>query len=261
QTFDQVPLEANGPELIREGGVYLITGGLNDVGFQFAEWLASEAHASVVLVDSRPFPMREHWNVWPETHAGDPAVRQIQQIRAWERSGAKVLISNTNIADYDQMRALGHHVRETWGKINGVIHAVGSSEMHAIASMTRDHLATLLTLKIRGAIVLDEVFAPEDLDFMVFCSSLSSVIGGAERAGYGAANAFLDSLARRNFFRNRCFMLSINWDMWEAPDGAASQVADSTLVGIKPAEGVEVLRRLLRTKHGPQAIISTRDLA
>ncbi|HLJ26156.1 MAG TPA: non-ribosomal peptide synthase/polyketide synthase [Candidatus Angelobacter sp.] len=261
QTFDPVPLEAKGPELIRESGVYLITGGLNDVGFRFAEWLASETHASVVLVDNRPFPMREHWSVWPETHAGDPAVRQIQQIRAWERSGAKILISNTNIADHDQMRALCHHVRETWGKINGVIHAAGFSEMQPIASISRDGLATLLAMKVRGALVLDEVFGAEDLDFMVFCSSLASVIGEADQAGYAAANAFLDSLARRNFFRNRCFMLSINWDVWEAPNETASQVADGTVAGIKPAEGVEALCRLLRTKPGPQAIISTRDLA
>jgi amino acid adenylation domain-containing protein len=261
QAFDQVHLPAGGPELIREGGIYLITGGLNDVGFQFADWLASEAHAVVVLVDGRPFPLREHWDVWPETHAGDPAGKQITRIRAWERGGAKVLISNAEVADPIQMRSLCNQVRDVWGHIDGVIHAAGFSETQPIASMTPDHLARLLALKVRGALVLDELFAGEDLDFMVFCSSLASVIGEAEQAGYAAANAFLDSLARRNFFRSRCFMLSINWGVWEATDGITSQVANSTLAGIKPAEGVEVLRRLLRTKPGPQAIISTRDWA
>ena len=260
QKFDQVHLEAIGPELVRAGGVYLITGGLNDVGFRFAEWLASEMHAAVVLVDSRPFPLREHWDVWPETHVGDPAVRQINMIRAWERSGAKVLISNADVADGNQMRGLCHQVRETWGRIDGVIHAAGFSEAEPIASQTREQIAAILKPKVQGALVLDEIFAGEDLDFMVFCSSLCSVIGDAGHAGYAAANAFLDSLAQRNFFRNRFFTLSINWDAWDDLDKASSPIAKGAFGGIKPDEAVEVLRRLLRAKPGPQAIISTRGL-
>jgi amino acid adenylation domain-containing protein len=260
QTFDQTRLEPGKPELVREDGIYLITGGLNDIGFQFADWLASEAHASVVLVDRRSFPLPEHWDVWPETHAGDPAVKQINRIRAWERSGVKVLISDADVADENQMRSLCQQVQKNWGRIDGVIHAATFSEAGSIASITRNQLAACLTPKIQGALVLAEIFAGEDLDFMVFCSSLSSVIGGAEQAGAAATNAFLDSLARRNFFRNRCLMLSINWDVWEEPDNAASLSEKSTSAWIKPDEAVEVLRRLLCAKPGPQAIISTRDL-
>jgi amino acid adenylation domain-containing protein/FkbM family methyltransferase len=260
QAFDQARLEPGKPELLREGGVYLITGGLNDVGFQFADWLVSEAHASVVLVDRRSFPLPEHWDVWPETHAGDPAVKQIAQIRAWERSGTKVLISDADVADENQMRGLCQQVQKNWGRIDGVIHAAGFFEAGSIASTTRSHLAACLAPKIQGAHVLSEIFAGEDLDFMVLCSSLSSVIGQAEQVSHAAANAFLDSLARRNFFRDRCLMLSINWDVWKDPDNAASQSEKSFSAGIRPDEAVEVLRRLLRSKPGPQVIISTRDL-
>ena len=35
QTFEQIQLENGGPESVREGGIYLITGGLNEVGFEF----------------------------------------------------------------------------------------------------------------------------------------------------------------------------------------------------------------------------------
>ncbi|HZD93470.1 MAG TPA: SDR family NAD(P)-dependent oxidoreductase, partial [Candidatus Sulfotelmatobacter sp.] len=228
QAFEQARIEPGKPELVREGGVYLITGGLNNVGFQFADWLASEARASVVLVDRRSFPLPEHWDVWPEAHAGDPAAEQINRIRGWERSGAKVLISDADVADENQMRSLCQQVRKVWGKIDGVIHAAGFSEAGSIASTTRNHLTACLTPKIQGAHVLSEIFAGEDLDFLVFCSSLSSVIGQAEQVGYAAAGAFLDSLARRNFFRNRCLMLSINWDVWAEPDNAAPLSAKST---------------------------------
>src|SRR5262249_30095821 len=126
----------------------------------------------------------------------------------------------------------------------------------------RNNIAAILRPKIAGALVLNEVLAEEDLDFMVFCSSLISVVGEAEQVDYAAANAFLDALARRNFFRSRCFTLSIDWDVWHGPDGTALSAANGAVLdGIRPDEGVEVVRRLLRTKPGPQAIISTRDLA
>jgi amino acid adenylation domain-containing protein len=261
QTFDPMHIEAGGSELVREGGVYLITGGLNDIGFQFAEWLATEAHAAVVLVDRRSFPLREYWDVWPETHAGDPAVRQIHRILAWERNGARVLISDADVSDKDQMLGLCQQVCEAWGRIDGVIHAADFSETGPIASLTRSDLVVSLAPKIQGALVLDEIFAGEELDFMVFCSSLSSVIGEANQASGAAGNAFLDSLARRNFFRNGCFMLSINWDTWKGPDGDSSGATRSASTGIRSDEAVEVLRRLLRAKPGPQVIISTRNLA
>ena len=258
QTFEQIQLENGGPESVREGGIYLITGGLNEVGFEFAEWLASEFHGVIVLIDGRPFPLREHWDVWPETHAGEPAARQINRIRAWERNGANVLISNADVTDHNQMRTLCNHVREVWGRIDGVIHAAGFSQSELINSVNVDRLAASLMPKLQGALVLDAIFAGEDLDFMVFCSSLASVVGGAEQLGHAATNAFLDSLARRNFFRNRCFMVSINWDAWQATESEGSK---NVLDGIRPQEAVEVLRRILRTKLGPQAIVSTRDLS
>src|SRR5207244_9910369 len=140
-----------------------------------------------------------------------------------------------------------------WGRIDGVIHAAALLQAEPVASITRDHLAALLTPKIQGGLVLDRLFAGEELDFIVFCSSLSSVIGETGQAASAAANAFLESLARRNFFRSRCFMIAINWDAWEDPISAASSADKSTSTGIRPAEAVDLLRRLLRARPGPQA--------
>jgi hypothetical protein len=206
-------------------------------------------HASVVLVDRRSFPLREHWSIWPETHTGDPAVQQITRIRSWEQNGARVLISNADVADEDQMRALCEQVRTEWGVINGVIHAAGVFKAEPVAAMTGDHVSALLTPKVRGALVLDKIFAEQDLDFMVFCSSLVSIFGEANHAGYAAANAFLDSLARRNFFRNRCFTLSINWDAWASSDDSRSGAVTGASEGIRREEAVEVLRQTRSAGH------------
>lgn len=261
QTFEQAQLLADGPDLIEEGGVYLITGGLHSPGFQFAEWLASVFRAAVVLVDDLSFPSREQWDTWVETHPGDPAVDRINRIRRWEQNGAKILVSSADITDRNQTRELCEHVREFLGTIRGVIHTANSADNGPITSRTRSTVAATLEPKIQGVLVLNEVLREDDLDFMVFCSSLNSVVGTAEQVQEAAANAFLDSFAQAEFFRSRCFMLSINWDRWEESNTGISLAVQSTSGAIRADEGTEVLRRLLLAKPGPQAIISTRDLS
>ena len=51
QGFDRVPPAAQerSSARVRAGGVYLITGGLGDVGFVLGIWLASQARAKLVL--------------------------------------------------------------------------------------------------------------------------------------------------------------------------------------------------------------------
>jgi amino acid adenylation domain-containing protein len=260
QIFEQSPLPADGRDLVRESGVYLITGGLSGAGFQFAEWLASDFRASVVLIDNCPFPLREHWDTWVKTHDNDAIVNQIDRIRSWEQNGARVLISNAEVTDHTQVVELCEQVRERWGKINGVIHAANVPDKGSIKSKTRTNLAAIIGPKVHGTLALSEALSGEQLDFMVLCSSLNSVVGEADQVDDAAANAFLGSFARSQFFRSRCFTLSINWDIWEQPDANTSSAVQASRA-IKPQEGIEVLRRLLRIKPGPQAIICTRDLA
>src|SRR6185436_15685666 len=60
--------------------------------------------------------------------------------------------------------------------------------------------------------VLDRVFKDQPLDFMVLCSSITSILGGVGGADYCAANSFLDAYAQYRGASARVF--SINWDKW-----------------------------------------------
>src|SRR5262249_37864117 len=49
---------------LREQGVYLITGGLEEQGLPFAEHLARQARAKLVLVEPASLPDRGEWEQW-----------------------------------------------------------------------------------------------------------------------------------------------------------------------------------------------------
>src|ERR1700730_15618030 len=79
-------------------------------------------------------------------------------------------------------------------------------------------------------------------------SSISSVLGGLGLAAYAGANAMLDALA----IEGGPHWLSIDWDAW---DNAAEAQSASMPHAIKPAEGNEVLLRLIGHWNGSRALV------
>lgn len=78
--------------------------------------------------------------------------------------------------------------------------------------------------KVEGTQVLDILFRDRGLDFMVLCSSVSSVAAGIGQVDYCAANAFLDAYAHYRTAQNGSFTVSINWDAWQQV-GMAAELA------------------------------------
>lgn len=257
QTFAPVNLEAapDMPDVVEAGGVYLITGGLSGIGFEIAAWLAGSAQASLVLVDRVSFPPEDEWDQWLEDcSAGDPIADKIRKFRSWETQGARVMVCNADVTDRAEIKEVRNLVKARFGKVDGLVHAAGMKGVGRIASKTRETTEIVLAPKIKGTLVLDEVFAEDDLKFIVLCSSLTAVAGQIGQADYAAANAFLDSFAAFSFFRDRCSVVSLNWDSWR------EDAVPESHAGIKAAEGVEALRRVLAMKTGPQAVLSVHTL-
>ena len=79
--------------------------------------------------------------------------------------------------------------------------------------------------------MLDAVLQRDELDFMVLCSSLASVIGLAGQVDYAAANAFLDAFAYAQSAVQGTFTTCINWDAWRDVGMAAKAASQSASIG------------------------------
>ncbi|MEO3855328.1 SDR family NAD(P)-dependent oxidoreductase [Acrocarpospora sp. B8E8] len=208
--YDQVDLDRPTGEPLREGGVYLITGGLGGLGLVLAEDLAARVNARLVLVGRTGLPGRDQWDAYLAAHdPADPIARKIHRVRAL---GENVLVIAADVADAAAMRAVRQRAEEAFGPVEGVFHAAGISGGGMLETRSPEAAAQVFAPKVGGLYALEEVFGDE-LDLLVLYSSIAVISGDFGLGDYCAANAVMDAYAQsRTGGRTR--VLSINWPIW-----------------------------------------------
>jgi len=222
---------------LRPRGVYLITGGLGDLGLVIAEELARYLKARLVLLGRTPFPPPEEWqNALEAIGTPDHLKRQIRKLMELESLGAEVLCLSGNVSCKDDMRRSVHSARTRFGSINGVIHAAGLVEDSPLLIKSRESAARVLDPKVKGTLVLSEVMheltgdakLDMQLDFFALFSSVSSVLAPAGQVDYAAANAFLDAFAAS---QRDSRVVAIGWGPWRDVGMAARTLSPHPLLG------------------------------
>jgi hypothetical protein len=122
----QLPLPALGQVKWREGGVYLVTGGLGGIGLALAEYLARNWKAKLVLVGRSRLPERAEWPALlaSEEEPSDLG-RKLSKLLELEAAGIEALALSADVANLEQMEGVIRQARERFGAIHGVIHAAG----------------------------------------------------------------------------------------------------------------------------------------
>ncbi|MFQ4145486.1 type I polyketide synthase [Chlorogloeopsis sp. ULAP02] len=251
QTFEPMALEPASKDKIqlRQGGVYLITGGMGGIGLVLAEYLAKTVQAKLILL-------------------GRSVLSGTEKIKQLEALGAEVLVLAADVTNYEQMQSAIAQSLEHFGTIHGVIHTAGVAGAGMIQLKTPEIAERVFAPKIQGTITLNKVLKNIYLDFLVLCSSLSAIQGGFGQVDYCAANTFLDGFAHWNTVKNNRFTVAINWDAWQevgmavntnVPNKIKNWREESLKNAISPGEGVEAFSRILANSL-PQVIVSTQDL-
>ncbi|MEO6596882.1 MAG: SDR family NAD(P)-dependent oxidoreductase [Planctomycetota bacterium] len=220
----QVP-PANGHAAWREGGVYLITGGLGGIGMITAEHLATVARCKLVLIGRRGLPPRANWDEWIALRAGDRLARLMLAVRELERRGAEVEVLAADVTDRDAMADVVRATMSRFGALHGVVHAAGVLDDGLIQMRTAAQTERVLAPKLRGAQVLDEVTAELDLNHFIVFASTSGLAGIPGQCDYAAANAGLDTFAQWRSGVRRGRSLSIDWGVWQDAGMLASAPA------------------------------------
>jgi len=264
----QLDVDERVPARLRRGGVYLITGGLGGIGLELAECLFRACRARLVLTGRRGLPPQAEWDNWIAARDdADETTRTIEKVKTLQSLGAEVLVAAADVADFTQMQAAVNRARDRFGAVHGVVHAAGIAPGGIIQLKDRRMAQAVLRPKVNGTLVLSALFEDAELDFLVLCSSLASVLGGAGQVDYCAANAFLDAFAHRHRWGGT-HVVAVNWDTWTeagmAVDTSLPELLDeerkkALSKGVLSKEGHEVFHRILGSDL-PQVLVSTRDL-
>ncbi len=224
ESFEPVRLEEKdglAPSL-RKDGVYLITGGLGGLGLILAQKIAEQVGGTLILTHRASVPARGDWDAWLSDHPGaDSTSERIRGVQALESAGATVVLAQADSGDLAVMRQVVGDAIKQFGSIHGVLHAAGTAGSGIISLKTPEMAADVLRAKVRGTLILDQLFQDTELDFFVLFSSITSILGEAGRVDYCAANSFLDSLAQYLRAKRPWAAVSINWPSWAGSGMAA----------------------------------------
>ena len=227
---------------LRDGGVYLITGGLGGIGYTLAEHLAATRKAKLVLIGR-----------------GATAARSKAKVAALEALGGEVEVVQADVTNEAQVRTAIERARTRFGALHGVFHAAGTLGDSLIPLKTRADADRVLAPKVQGTLALDAALGADPLDLFVLFSSISSVAGLAGQADYAAANAFLDSFAHERSARDGQYTVAVGWSAWKEVGMAAGIAAGAGAGG-----GVgEVIHDVLGTRiwASPEAELFAADLS
>jgi NAD(P)-dependent dehydrogenase (short-subunit alcohol dehydrogenase family)/acyl carrier protein len=265
QAFEPAPLGTD-TTVLRERGVYLITGGLGRIGLALAEYLARDFHARLMLLDVSAPPPKEEWPAWlKEKGPRDPTSRQIQKLQELESAGGKVMVMAANVADCNGIKAAISAAGERFGAVHGIFHGAGITDpsyFKPIADTTTANSDLHFAPKVQGALALDEALRGQPLDFVILWSSLSVILGGPGCSAHAAASHFLDAFALSHPPGERTQWISVDWDDWAnvETDPASKVGGNGSEFGLAAAERVAAFQRILSNHGLRQVIVATRDL-
>ncbi|MBT5307418.1 MAG: SDR family NAD(P)-dependent oxidoreductase, partial [Candidatus Scalindua sp.] len=228
-------------------GTYLITGGCGGLGLLFAKYFAKTRSVNLILTGRS---------------APDPEKRK--SIQALEKSGSSVFYLQADVCDVKGMKEGLHAAIKRFGPVHGVIHAAGIQGSQNLFEKKFQDFQKVLDPKIKGTLVLDEVLAEEPLDFIVYFSSSSAILGDFGSCDYSMANRFLMAYTNyRNELRSQGKgsgkAIVINWPLWK-DGGMGSQEEEKTDFYLKSSgqgileteEGLALFEQILsqdKTQH------------
>lgn len=233
---------------IKDSGAYIITGGLGSIGLEVARYLSSKNSANLVLINRSSFPERESWEDCINSEPGSPIAEKIKTIRGVEESGSCVECVSCDISDYNETKKAIEAIKAKYGNINGVIHSAGVAGAGFIFTKEENTFVNVLSPKIYGTWVIDNLTRNEEMDFFILFSSIAAVLGGAGQSDYAAGNSYMDAYAANRSMNGRR-MVSINWPAWTDIGMAAKhdfgQEGNSIFKPIKADNAMFVLDRVL----------------
>lgn len=232
-------------EHYRQGGVYVITGGAGGIGQIWSEYLIRTYRAQLIWIGRRPLDariqaQREYMNQW------GPLPDYIQ----------------ADATNLEELTAAGRHIKEVYPRLHGIIQSTIVLHDRSIASMEQEHFQATLAAKVDVNVRLAQVFAPDDLDFVLFFSSLNAFATQAGQSNYAAACTFEEAFARYLRQHWSCPVKIMHWGYWGSVGIVATthhreQMARLGQGSIEPPEALEAVATLLNGPLHQLALLKT----
>lgn len=236
--------------VIKDCGVYIITGGLGKLGSLFASYIFSVSDKARVIITGR-------------TKAS-----LVLDTVAWKQLAVKkrsIEYVQLDLKNAEQVAGLVQDVIARFGKLSGVLHAAGQTSDSFALKKTEQEFEETLAPKVKGTFNLYLALQEIEFDFLALFSSVASWFGNIGQADYAAANGFMDNFASTISDKLSGQVVSINWPYWR--DGGMSldhielqRIQKTTgLVPLDAQNGISAFERCLSSSK-PQLMVLAGEL-
>ncbi|MDE9493590.1 SDR family NAD(P)-dependent oxidoreductase [Xenorhabdus bovienii] len=232
---------------LKKEGVYLLIGGRGFIGHTFAQYLATEYNANLIITSRSRQNIDDKW----QQVSNDAANLEFAQVDASDRVAMDAFIQDTTAK---------------YGRIDGVFYLAGltgEASLRSINETETDYIDSHLISKQKGIEVLEQVLEPVNYDFCLILSSLAPILGGLGFFAYAAASSYLDAFVLRHNRQNDKKWTLINWDGWELAEKTELNAKIGSSLShllVTKEEGISLLEEVLKYQEKDAVVISTADI-
>jgi polyketide synthase PksN len=229
----------------RRNGVYVVIGGAGGIGAVFSRYMIERYQAHMIWIGRQPY---------------NAAIEE--KINALAPLGPAPLYLSADATDADALAEARRTILEIHPTIHGVVHSAIVLRDQGLARMDEATFRAGFSAKVDISVNMDRVFGEDALDFMLFFSSIISVVKSPGQSNYAAGCTFKDAFAHRLQQQRSHAVKIMNWGYW----GNVGVVADEShnrimrqlgLGSIEPEEGMASLQLLLGSGMRQLALMKT----
>ncbi|HET8774719.1 MAG TPA: type I polyketide synthase, partial [Thermoanaerobaculia bacterium] len=229
----------------RRNGVYVVIGGAGGIGAVFSRYMIERYQAHMIWIGRQSY---------------SAAIEE--KINALAPLGPAPLYLSADAADPAALAEARRTILEIHPTIHGVVHSAIVLRDQSLARMDEATFRAGFSAKVDVSVNMDRVFGEDALDFMLFFSSIISVIKSPGQSNYAAGCTFKDAFAHRLQQQRAHAVKIMNWGYW----GQVGVVADEShnrlmrqlgIGSIEPDEGMASLQLLLGSGMRQLALMKT----
>ncbi|NOU16651.1 MAG: SDR family NAD(P)-dependent oxidoreductase [Bacteroidales bacterium] len=230
--------------LYKTNGVYVVVGGAGGLGEVWSRFMIEQYQAQIIWIGRK--------------NEDSPEI--VAKIKSF--SQFTPLYFSADATDYGAMEQVAKKILEKYPTVNGIVHSAIILQDQSIMAMEESKFRAGLSAKVDISINMDKVFGSQNLDFMLFFSSLQSFYKAPGQSNYAAGCTFKDSFAQYIQQQHSYPIKIVNWGYWGsvgivADESYKKRIAQIGIGSIEPNEGMLSLQSFMNSNLTQLAFIKS----
>ncbi len=198
---------------LKQGGLYMVTGGLGGVGRQLCRLLLEKYDAKLLIIGRQPLDSAQ---LDGSEAAEDARVQTFRTLARFAKSEGQLLYQTADIGSLDELEAAVKKAEAHFeATLDGAVHLAGVISEQLLADMTAQSLHEAVEAKLYGTFAVNRLLEKYPGSLMIGTSTVRTIESGMKLASYSAGNQFAEAFAAYQRHRGIVRSYCLAWGFWD----------------------------------------------